>query len=539
MVLSERLSFTRRDLLVGLLGASWVGCRKQAPVPEIQGGFVETAPARFGHRLRDKAALAPTETREVPLLILGGGIAGLSAGWWLRRHGTEDFRILELGESAGGTSAGGLRDGLEFPWGAHYLPTPGSSQPELIELLQEFGTAKQRSESGAIEYEETELCAAPKERVYFRGIWFEGLLPKAALSEDERGQIERFHREIDRWVGKRGSDDRRAFALPVAHSAEDPELRALDEISMAEWLDRHQFTSPRLRWLVDYACRDDFGFHPEQTSAWAGLHYFAARTDAPGQESAEFLTWPAGNGELVKRLVGAIGAERILGQQLVLSVAPDGDGRRAQVTVLDTKTEGVCRFIAGRVIYALPSFTRRYVLSGFENVPDYHPHYAPWLVANVHLADHPRSVGFPTAWDNVIYDSESLGYVVATHQLHVDRGPTVWTHYLPFADPDAAAARRKLESLSWSEASGAVVAELSRCHPDFSAHVRRVDLLKWGHGMVRPEVGSIFNPARIAAARPIGPVHFAHSDLSGMALFEEAFFHGTRAAREVALAVKA
>ena len=38
-------------------------------------------------------------------------------------------------------------------------------------------------------------------------------------------------------------------------------------------------------------------------------------------------------------------------------------------------------------------------------------------------------------------------------------------------------------------------------------------------------------------APPIGPIHFAHSDLSGIALFEEAFDHGVRAADEVQAAL--
>jgi hypothetical protein len=32
-------------------------------------------------------------------------------------------------------------------------------------------------------------------------------------------------------------------------------------------------------------------------------------------------------------------------------------------------------------------------------------------------------------------------------------------------------------------------------------------------------------------------VHFAHSDLSGLAIFEEAFFHGLRAADEAVAAL--
>jgi hypothetical protein len=50
---------------------------------------------------------------------------------------------------------------------------------------------------------------------------------------------------------------------------------------------------------------------------------------------------------------------------------------------------------------------------------------------------------------------------------------------------------------------------------------------------VRPRPGVAWGGARRAAARPIGAVHFAHSDLSGVALFEEALDQGVRAAEEV------
>jgi hypothetical protein len=39
--------------------------------------------------------------------------------------------------------------------------------------------------------------------------------------------------------------------------------------------------------------------------------------------------------------------------------------------------------------------------------------------------------------------------------------------------------------------------------------------------------------ARLDAQRAHGGLHFAHTELSGMALFEEAQFHGVRAAEEV------
>ena len=50
---------------------------------------------------------------------------------------------------------------------------------------------------------------------------------------------------------------------------------------------------------------------------------------------------------------------------------------------------------------------------------------------------------------------------------------------------------------------------------------------------VRPVPGFQWGPARRKAAEPLGRLHFAHSDLSGVALFEEAQDNGIRAAEEV------
>ena len=53
-------------------------------------------------------------------------------------------------------------------------------------------------------------------------------------------------------------------------------------VSIAEWMNQRGLTSPRLRWWVEYACRDDYGMTLEQTSAWAGLFYFCSRVATPG-----------------------------------------------------------------------------------------------------------------------------------------------------------------------------------------------------------------------------------------------------------------
>jgi hypothetical protein len=79
----------------------------------------------------------------------------------------------------------------------------------------------------------------------------------------------------------------------------------------------------------------------------------------------------------------------------------------------------------------------------------------------------------------------------------------------------------------------AVVSDLERAHEGLRDAIERIDVWRWGHAMVRPTPGLIWGQARKKALEPLGRVHFAHSDLSGVGLFEEAQDHGVRAAEEV------
>ena len=60
-----------------------------------------------------------------------------------------------------------------------------------------------------------------------------------------------------------------------------------------------RFDSPSLRWYINYACRDDYGALAKDTSAWAGIHYFASRDP----EEKGPLTWPEGNGWIAQHLI--------------------------------------------------------------------------------------------------------------------------------------------------------------------------------------------------------------------------------------------
>ncbi|MGL4554958.1 MAG: FAD-dependent oxidoreductase, partial [Gemmataceae bacterium] len=391
----------------------------------------------------------------------------------------------------------------------------------LLSLLQEMGVVEGTGGDGEPAYAEHVLCRDPHERLFARGEWHDGLWLAGGASAEDEAQRQRFFAEVDRWVGWRDGRGRKAFALPSRTGSDDRDVMALDRLSMGDWVRERRFTSPRLLWQIDYGCRDDYGARPDDVSAWAGLFYFASRRRAPGAEPQPLLTWPEGNGKLVNHLARGVPVRTGVA---VAEVIPRGRG----VDVVGLTAGGqALGWRADRVIFAAPRFLAPFVIRGYPRGPGFT--YGSWMVANLHLSARPREDGHPLCWDNVIQDSRSLGYVVATHQQGVDHGPTVLTYYYPLCDADADAGRRLLYSLGRDEWAELALSDLERAHPDLRPLVTRVDVMRWGHAMVRPAVG--FRGARREGE--YRGVRFAHSDAGGLPLFEEAFDAGARAAHDL------
>lgn len=561
------MSLTRRELILTLLGAPALltsGCSTAPRLPPA--GELLCQSLEIGHRLRDGFRPPPNvdQWQDVGVVIVGGGVAGLSAAWRLKQNGCEDFVVLELETQPGGTSRSGRCELTPFPWGAHYLPVPLAHNRDLIGLLDEMGVIESLTDDGTPVIAEQFLCRDPDERLFVNGEWIEGLYPAVGASEDDLTQLAAFRKEIDRWSAWRDAAGRRAFSIPIRHATDDSEVLKLDRVSMAEWLRHHEWTSKRLHWLVDYSCRDDYGLTAEQTSAWAGVLYFAARLKGPGADHQPLMTWPEGNGRIVDHLATHAGTRLKTGVAVtrISSTPPSGeisnqpqgasprlrevqpgasasrlmDNDGLEVLAFDTSAEQPFGFRAKRVIFAAPQFLAPRLIDGFAERTGRSAEpfeYGSWLVANVHLSRRPRESSFPLSWDNVIHDSRSLGYVVATHQSGNDHGPTVLTWYHPLCDDNVKAVRQQLLKATWSDFAEVVLTDLERPHPEIRSLVTRLDVFRWGHAMIRPRPGFITSRQRREAAQPDGRIHFANTDLSGIALFEEAFDHGLRAADEV------
>ncbi|MEP7147341.1 MAG: FAD-dependent oxidoreductase [Acidobacteriota bacterium] len=529
------MKLTRRELLTTFLGAPFAmaACSdmssKKFPTGELVGQNVD-----LGHILRERRSfdVPPDNWQTVKVAIVGGGVAGLSAAWKLSKENFNDFVLLELENTVGGTSRSGTGTPVGYPWGAHYLPVPFQENSELISLLDEMSLLEGRVTSDEWRVREEFLCREPEERVFYKGRWYEGLYLTAGASEEDKRQYAEFQKQIDHWVNWRDARGRRAFVVPVANCSDDAEVTSLDSISFADWLRQNGFTSERLIWYCDYACRDDYGLKLEQTSGWAGLFYFCSRVRASGDESQKFITFPEGNGRFVNHLFDRV-KEKVRKPNAVVSIAPNERG----VDVICLNGSELRGFRCDRVIFASPIFTAPYVIKGFNDNAPFNAsefHHNAWFVANLFLNDRPKprfARDFPLAWDNVLYESASLGYVNATHQKGIDYGPTILTYYYPMChEPEG---RTKLFNYSWRELADVCLTDVARAHPDIYELCDRLDIMRWGHAMISPRPNFIWGGVREKATQPWQNIHFAHTDVSGIALFEEAFYHGLRAVSEV------
>ncbi|MFZ6694002.1 NAD(P)-binding protein [Undibacterium sp. SXout20W] len=527
----------RRSFLLsaGAIGAATAAgmWRWQEIYPQIN------APGRIaGHYLRDHSRLpVPTEFIETEVAILGSGIAGLTAGWKLRKEGLQNVLMVSGPELYGNAASGNFGD-LAYPTGAHYLPVPSVESFHVREILSDLGIILKNPNSERPYYDERFLLHAPEERLLFNGRWQENLIPTEGVPQIELDEHRRYFNEIERLRQIRDASGKRIFALPSTFSSREPAWQELDKISFKAWLEKNGYISPTLHWYLNYCCRDDFGARYEHVSAWAGLHYFCSRAGkAENAESGAWLTWPGGLGPIAEKL--ATGVLRKDGT--VYKLVNTASGVDVYCFVLDQGVPKTYIVRAKTAICAMPLMVASHVIPfirdfGFD--PQLHmPTYAPWLVANFLMNDFPVELpDAPLAWDNVVYQEPGLGFVVSTHQ-DIRRTPpakTVFSSYVALSNLTPEAARRWMDKATPDELLDLAMADLKAAYGwEFSTYVERVDITLRAHAMPIPAPQFRSNVGLQSLRELTGSILFAHSDLSGFSVFEEASWWGYRAAQTI------
>ncbi|WP_291151196.1 NAD(P)/FAD-dependent oxidoreductase [Flavobacterium sp. UBA7680] len=486
----------------------------------------------LGHRLWIKDFPKPTQQIKIPYLIIGGGISGLSAARQFQKKGISDFLVIEMADHLGGNSSNGQNKYSKYPLGAHYLPLPNFQDKELLHFLEEEKIILGYNKNGLPVFDELQLTFAPDERLFYKNNWQEGVVPKEGNSVADDKEFQRFFTQMDAFRIAKGEDQKYLFNIPIYLSSKDVKTRALDKITMQKWFEDNHFKSEPLFNYIDYCCKDDFGLGIAYVSAWAGIHYFAGRKqDSTIEKNDSVLTWPEGNARLAHHLKKYT-EQKTLKNHLVYDVKIENN--KVIVQAFDDAKKVSVEIIADKAVMTTPQFVNQYIIKNRKSfTKDFH--YTPWLLATLIVNDLSDNFSFPLSWDNVIYDAKGLGYVYAQHQtLNQFQDKKVITYYYSFSSGDLRKTRREIYKKDKEHWKQLVFNDLKIAHPDIENYTEDMEVFLLGHGMISPVPDFIFGQAKEKAAKDIeNRIYFAHTDLSGISIFEEAFHQGINAVNKI------
>ncbi|MEJ5102913.1 NAD(P)/FAD-dependent oxidoreductase [Chryseobacterium sp. MYb328] len=482
----------------------------------------------LGHKLWAKDFPQFSEVIHIKYLVVGGGISGLSACRFFSQHGENDYLLLEMEDHLGGNSSNGKNKFSKFPLGAHYLPLPNKENTEIIDFLAEFGIWQGTEENGEPVLDEYQMTFPQQERLFYKNSWQNDIVPQKGISAEVQQELDRFFKMMDGFRQKKDIHGNYWFAIPVHDSSREDEVLELEKMLFKDWLQEYDFKSEELLWLLDYSCRDDYGLGIDYVSAWAGIHYFAGRKNNWSKKyKDQVFTWPEGNAKLTHYL-SKYTKDKILTKNLVFDIEIND---KVEVLSFDNVQKKTRKIIADKVLLATPQFVNERI---FKNRKASSFHYVPWLLTTITLKND-FGGDEELAWDNVIYGSSGLGYIFDQHQnISQVIGEKVITYYKSFSTNDCKETRKKLYSMKELELKNLVLEDLKKAHPLIEDFILEMQFHKIGHAMIAPVPDQIFGEHTKAAKEPIeGKVFFAHSDLSGISIFEEAFYQGIRTAKQM------
>lgn len=483
-----------------------------------------------GHLIRDGKLSLQKQAEEIDsdVCVIGSGISGLTCCWKLLTSGYKGKIVLITGCETLGNSADIKIENGYYPTGAHYLPLQNEESKHSREILKFFDVIKEGEFSQTPTYNNQHLVFSPMERVLFENEWREGLYKKNELSI-------KFFEFIETFKNKKGSDGKKLFSIPLPLSSKNSQY--LDKISFKDWLIQNKYIDDNLWAYLDYCCRDDYGTNIATTSAWAGIHYFAGRTGkCSNMPSETILTWKNGNAFLAKKLFNYI-QDKIT---VIEGSAYHFDYDTKNISVGNLKSGKFYKVNTKNTVFATPLN----IINHISNKPlldnKIIPDHCVWMVSNFLFNELPRELvkGIGLAYDNVVFPSDNLGYVFSDNQsMELSRDKKVLTTYTCLSNIKMSDSRKKLLSMNKQELLDLSMKDLITSYGK-SVHllIDSVDINIRGHAMPYPNVGFLERNQSIqtmANSLKKDRIFFAHSDLSGISIFEEATWWGYQAAKDI------
>ena len=460
------------------------------------------------------AALPKKPSREVDVVVVGGGMSGLLSAYRLREHRP---LLIEQNPAFGGNSKGEVWGDLAYSTGAAYLALIDKGG-EIDQFITELGL------QGNLRREEGGEANAGSDKGWIKNFWNGGSDPK---NPESFKKAEKLLKEIY---------DKRFPEVPwrAGEGASEALYQEWDKISFADWWDQQLGSiHPDLQAYFTGYCWSSFGAHPTELSAYQVLNFLAS--DAQGMN-----TFPGGNSfvsqRLLDRLRAAVPKENLMPGTLVVSTRLDESRKRVWVT---TRSEsGKLETISAKAcVFAAPKFVAKHVIPDLpaeqlEAISKIR--YRAYLVGNVLVKGKHPSPSYEVFWlrQGRVEQPHSIAemppftdVIFAAWASHDRTANSALTLYraLPFdGGRPMALAPTSYESVLADFKKGAEVAcRVAGIDPK---RIEAVRVSRWGHALPVAGVGQLSGGIAAKASAPHGGrIFFANQDTFVNPCFETAF----------------
>jgi hypothetical protein len=439
----------------------------KAPVANVEGEHFAVC-----HQIRDGHTFAkPEATQKVDIVIVGGGMAGLSAAYFLAG---KDWLLLEKEDHFGGNAYQEEFAGQAYSTAAAY-DFRGSDSDHLA---KEIGLNLL-----PIDMPDPTIVNGG----YTPDTWRAGL-SQLPYSKETVASFKRFTEEILKI-------DTRKDILEL-DSQPFTQITGKYAPALTKWWDAYGLSN--------------WGAATADTTAFIGVS--DAQYLIKGEDSARVIL-PGGLGCISHRLVEVMKpkyGERMCGGATVVSVVPDANAVRVtymqgdKLNAVAAKFVLMCcpKFITSRVVAGLP---------GEQKLAMQRMRYAPVPMINMIFDQQIYRKGY----DNWCPGNSFTDFIVADWTIRNQPGYRPKYEILTFYSTLPEAERALLlDQDNCKQFAGKVLAEFQSLLPEFRVDPIEIHLYRRGHAMMMAVPGQ-YTKNRLVASRPMERIFFGNSDSGG------------------------